>query len=133
MKNKEITIYELMGLIKDDEAPKKIKIDNEIYTYKKDYEHADYFVKDSNIELNYNYYVEYNKLNEKIVEILPEENDKWEDIEELNNNFTFEDTICELTDNDYKISCLSKKINKLIKNQQKIIEKLEGKQNEKFI
>lgn len=31
--NKEITIYELLGLIKNNKAPKKIKYDNIIYDY----------------------------------------------------------------------------------------------------
>lgn len=33
--NRIITVYELLGLIKDDNAPKKIKVLDEIYEYKK--------------------------------------------------------------------------------------------------
>lgn len=38
--NKTITIYELLGLVKDGKAPKKIKYDGDKYTYNdcKDYE-----------------------------------------------------------------------------------------------
>ena len=39
--NKEITIYELLGLIKDGKAPKLVKYDNYIWKYKKQFD--DYF------------------------------------------------------------------------------------------
>lgn len=164
MNDNIITFYDLMGLIKDGKAPKKIKINNEIYIYKKDYEYADYFIKDSNIELNYNYYVEYNKLNEKVVEILSEENDEQhiemqfpDTFEEFIKLYSFVDDKeiytngCELIPTfrlkqwiDHKkeennewvdieeiqvgdVYDITKVLNKLIKNQRKIIEKLEGK------
>ncbi len=39
--NKTITIYELLGLIKDGKAPKLVKYDNYIWEYKKQFD--DYF------------------------------------------------------------------------------------------
>ena len=36
--NKEITKYELLGLVKDGQAPKKIKLREEIYNYYQDEE-----------------------------------------------------------------------------------------------
>lgn len=41
--NKEITIYELLGLIKDDKAPKKIKY--EYLVYELTFERNDYYCK----------------------------------------------------------------------------------------
>ena len=67
---KTITMYELLGMVKDGKAPKKIKIDNDILT-----------LSETNIiqynfeqtgQLNWEYYIENNILNEKIVEILEE-------------------------------------------------------------
>ena len=77
--NKEITIYELLGLIKDGQAPKKIKYKGIIYEYifQNGYTHKDdvsseYFVSD--------FCADYEKdLNDK-VEIIEEDNK----IEKLN-------------------------------------------------
>ena len=70
--NKEITIYELLGLIKDDKAPKKIKYDNKKYIlgngnyyYRISYGIGKIFTNDYNIFLC---------LNDK-VEILEEDKD----------------------------------------------------------
>ncbi len=132
MKNKEITIYELIGLIKDGKAPKKIKVDNEIYNFHKGMETSYILGDNEDIELNFNYYIENDLLNKKDIEILPEENDEWEDIEEINiendghNDFIKNEhgTKCGLTKHS---KIIAEKVNELIKNQQKIIERLEGK------
>ena len=117
MKNKVITVYELMGLIKDGQAPKKIKYNNFILTLneaKDDYKDECYILflfekfEESNNTVDF--------LNDT-VEILPEENDEWEDIEEIENIDDF--AVGNLTELNSKV------INKLIKNQRKIIEKLD--------
>ena len=95
MKN-EITIYELIGLIKNNEAPKEIEYDGKKYSF-------------NNYLKTYDLFSDYN----------------WQFI--LDNKVTILNEEKEWEDNDYKVSCLSKKINKLIKNQKKIIEKLEEK------
>ena len=85
-----ITIYELMGLIKDDKAPKKVFYNGSEYKFCKDigdyrklgWEHCliikDVFEFDNNFHNSL-----YNMLND-IVEILSEENDEWKNIEEIN-------------------------------------------------
>ena len=78
MENKTITMYELIGLIKDDKAPKKIKIDNDIWYFVKRDDENYYIDKEEYCfdccQLGFDYYIEENKL-DTIVEILPEENE----------------------------------------------------------
>ena len=117
MKNKEITIYELMGLIKDGKAPKRIKYEDIILEYNElvqDYK-ANYFDDSTDYLLCY-LFKSAGALDTK-VEILPEENDEWEDIEELAMlyNGNSQD---EIMRNRFII-------NKLIKNQKYLKEKLE--------
>ena len=129
MQNKEITIYELMGLIKDGQAPKKIKLceSNNIYKFNKDY---------SSIEELYltnigNRWLDFLDITlDTKVEILPEENDEWEDIEEIE---TLEENIKYTKNSVTHIIGIDDKekdvyipiLNQLIKNQRKIIEKLD--------
>ncbi len=115
MKNKEITIYELMGLIKDDKAPKKIKLQDTTYEYDKNIN--GYFDKNG---YNLFYLVMNRHILNDTVEILPKENDEWEDIEEIDINLG----ILNMSGTEKYIS---NHINQLIKNQRKIIEKLEEK------
>ena len=80
MKNKTITLYELLGLIKDGKAPKKIEYKGDIYIfagedYSKNDDRETWLITEDDYFLS-------TFLNEE-VEILPEENDEWEDIEEL--------------------------------------------------
>lgn len=52
--NKEITIYELLGLIKDGQAPKKIKFYDRIFEYEyqlKDYYYESYSLFEDGIEI----------------------------------------------------------------------------------
>ncbi len=115
MKNKEITIYELMGLIKDDKAPKRIKYNNAIYTLN----FGRYY---SDIKMNYLFdlfnrnFMDIDIPNLK-VEILSEENDEWEDIEEIDNIgfMSIEDGL----------ELLRKWTNSLIKNQKYLKERLD--------
>ena len=135
MKNKEITIYELIGLIKDGKAPKQIKYNNKTFTFNEDR-------NDYENEYDKNWSFLYKRLGEAVnfvddflnntVEILPEENDEWEDIYTLGdseqhhfmnrqNDMTQEDR--RLLDSNFRL--LGETINQLIKNQRKIIEKLD--------
>lgn len=68
--NKEITIYELLGLIKDGQAPKKIKFYDRIFEYEyqlKDYYYESYSLFEDGIEIISD------SLNDK-VEIIEEDN-----------------------------------------------------------
>ena len=114
MKNKEITIYELMGLIKDDKEPEKIKYEDKIFKW-----------AGCNYVANNEYFSDYIKGESDIdipdikVQILPEENDEWEDIEEIDDTgfMSIEDGL----------NLLRKWTNSLIKNQKYLKEKLEKK------
>ena len=81
-----ITIYELMGLIKDDKAPKKIKIDDDVWYFVKRDDGNYYIDKEEYCfhccQLGFEYYIKNNKLNDT-VEILPEENDEQKNFVDL--------------------------------------------------
>ena len=108
--NKEITIYELLGLIKDGQAPKKIKYKGKIYEYifQNGYTHKDgfssqYFISD--------FCADYEKdLNDK-VEIIEED----KKIEKLNYDFNDH---C----NEFLYNALENKINELIDEINKLKE-----------
>ncbi len=123
MKNKKITMYELMGLIKDDKAPKKIKMYDEIYKLldiKKDYMSNN---KNTCLSTELQKLLKYNYLTTVLqtdIEILPEENDELEDIREIE----ILDFRKEPNDNLKDIAII---INQLIKNQKYLKEKLESK------
>ena len=138
---KRITMYELMGLIKDNKAPKKIKHENVTYEFNKNKQ--DYENDTSSFFLYYKL-GKTNNIKEFLsdtVEILPEENDEWEDIEEIDilQDILSTDKIGALIENigeiqiidDFAVGNLtelnSKVINKLIKNQKYLKEKLESK------
>lgn len=105
----KITIYELLGLIKDGKAPKIIKDGEYIYTLREQFN--DYWNEESYLLVNgfddYENTIDF--LNSKI-EILDEE-DEFEDIREI-------------TQECFDHWTQSKKINALIRNQKKIIEVL---------
>lgn len=69
---KTITMYELLGLIKEGKAPKKIKYNDYIYTVGRNTRKhfIDYYSEED--EWCFNYYVKYENLNDT-VEILEEE------------------------------------------------------------
>ena len=75
----KITMYELLGMIKDDKAPKKVKYINSIWEYDKktkDYFHDDLWLIYSMNSIG---------LTEREVEILEEEKEIPEKIKSLNN------------------------------------------------
>ena len=129
-----ITIYELMGLIKDDKAPKKIKYNGEIF----DWNGYNYNEENSRVFLS-EYIcdeVDIDIPNLKI--IILEENsddldDEWEDIEEINvtkeNCKRFIEYDSETGYHKYTIRLLdeyfSNKINQLISNQKYLKERLD--------
>ena len=69
--NKELTIYELLGLIKDDKAPKKIKYNGKIYVFAGD----DYSVNGDSEEWLLSEYDYLTTLLNEQVEILEEDKD----------------------------------------------------------
>lgn len=112
----KITIYELLGLIKEGKAPKKIKWGSNVLCF--DTKTSDYLFSEKD-EMYTNRFIYGWGCNEKTndwlnsyVRILDEE-DKFIDIEEI----------------EYKPRKVQNAINELIKNQKKIINKLkeEGK------
>ena len=120
---KTIKIIDLLNKIANgEEVPKKIKLDSYEFQYNKTYQqyHNKY---ETNLLEHISEY-NYSGLNDE-VEILYEE-DEFEDIEELNKAFTLEDVTDELTTSSWEKSIMSKKINQLIKNQKKIIERLKN-------
>lgn len=107
----KITIYELLGLIKDGKAPKKIIYNNRVWEYieiHRDYYNEMWSLLENQIDVITNYF-------DEVVEILDKE-DEFIDIEEITQE-CFDNWTC------------AKHINQLIKNQKKIINKLkeEGK------
>jgi len=66
----KITIYELLGLVKDGKTPKKIKTDTGIFKLEIEDDELHYRCNDGGI-LTFDYYIENNKLNNE-VEIIEE-------------------------------------------------------------
>ena len=122
----KITIYELLGLIKDGKAPKKIKYENREYYL---YDNKSYISTDKTRFFDRIYFGDLNTE----VEILDEE--EFIDIEEITLNgeklgygVLSEWLGSKQTDNEVKlcssIECLGVTLNLLIKNQKKIIERI---------
>ena len=133
MENKIITIYELMGLIKDGKAPYEIIYQGEKYfidSLENFYRAMDTTPLFKRIFDNYN---DYDALQEK-VEII-KENDEWKDIEEIDNSV--DDTLLNIEcfteihekAQDWNFSILKMKINQLIKNQKHLKERLDKNEN----
>ena len=121
MKNEEITIYELMELFVNHNPPQKIKYCNSIFTLKE--EQDDYENERTGTFLYDLFGSSISTLDflNKIVEILPEENNEWIDIEE----FTYK---VKPTDDPMEEHLrLLRTFNLLIKNQKYLKEKLESK------
>lgn len=106
----KITIYELIGLVKDGKAPEKIRYNNEIWKYDdelKTYDNDDY---DSDLleKLFYESCIS-NFINNEVEIIEEPKKIEYEQIEELTcNEYDFE----------------KKTINSLIKNQRKLIDEI---------
>ena len=126
-------IIDLLNKIaKGEEVPKKIKYRNDTYIVFEDACCKE--VKYRNVERDENGYIQYlfqewiidAILNDEI-EIIEEVEDKeYEDIDFLGTNFTYGDCTDELTTIDWQISVISNKINALIRNQKKILERLDN-------
>ena len=120
MKNNIITIYGLIGLIKDGKAPKNIKYNDEIFEYDKRY---NYISQDGNLlfgDYIYELYYTPSTLN-KIVEVSPEKHDEWEVIEECLKKDFLDLTLDERTIELYYY------VRDLIKNQKYLKDKLDDK------
>lgn len=131
----KISIYELLGLIKDGKAPKKIKVTGNIYEYDEELEF--YYTKREKT----NYRVLLGGLSEEInlianvfdenVEILPDEENEFIDIEEYKEKLSLDSTFISGTELPIRrlVNENRDMISDLIKNQKKIINKLkeEGK------
>ncbi len=136
MKNK-ITMYELIGLIKDGKAPKNIKYNDEIFEYDKRY---NYISQDGNLlfgDYIYELYYTPSTLN-KIVEVSPEKHDEWEVIEELNYTLPSTHEKGKLINKDGNYNTLRKiditileKVNQLINNQKVLKERLDKNDNKR--
>lgn len=123
--NKEITIYDLLGLIKDDKVPKKIKYNYVVYEYKEIPEGTGYVNEHDNHKIWLANKIDIDdkeKLNSKI-EIIEE------DIEELkieNDNstrFYIRDergTKCRMTKHS---KLIAEKLNEVIKEVNKLRKK----------
>ena len=119
----KITIYELLGLIKDGKAPKKIKYNDEIWEYYKDL--GNYIRAGKPNTLFTMYYI--HKILNNELEIIEEVEDKeYEDIEEfkeyklINTRDILElEMIINKINADYNY-----KINTLIRNQKYILERV---------
>lgn len=108
----KITIYELLGLVKDGKAPKKIKTNTGIFKLGIEDDQLRYRCNDGGI-LTFDYYIENNKLNNE-VEIV-EEPKKIKKIDEI---LRINDLIPPYGENEYKawknIIIQQNKINELI-------------------
>ena len=108
----KITIYELLGLVKDGKAPKKIKYRDKIWEYTSTimgtgYQYYSTFCEEWKTLQNEVYLEEY--LNDYVEIIEEPKKIEYEQIEELTcNEFDFE----------------KKTINSLIKNQRKLIDEI---------
>jgi hypothetical protein len=123
----KITIYELLGLIKDGKAPKKIKYKGNTYIAKGNGidGFVGYFDEDDILDYELIHYVAYKDLNAEIEIIKEVEEDEFEDIEELDLKNIYK---CD----DYQQIYINfkhtwNKINALIKNQKKIINEIKDK------
>lgn len=127
-----ISYYELLGMIKEGNIPKRIYVKIASYGmyYDANYE-GEYFnyyeLQDKDvIDENYHVYLSEcfleSSMFEKCIQVL--DGEEFEDIKELDNNFTLECISDELPNSEWEKSVISKKINQLIKNQKKIIERL---------
>ena len=120
---KVISIYELLGMVKDGKAPKKIKYENREYYL---YDNKSYLSTDKTRFFDRIYFCDLNIE----VEILDEEEFEYIDKLDIEDNAMnrseryirkSDNKLVTLSVSDY---VLANKINQLIKNQKKIIERL---------
>lgn len=123
---KTIRVIDLLNKIANgEEVPKKIKYNDDEYIHIGNY---CYFCEETNEILSQNTYAEFSRLNDE-VEILDEE--EFEDIYNFcwNENYLFSNRQTGMTKEDRRLLDSNFKdihdtINQLIKNQKKIIQKL---------
>ena len=115
----KITMYELLGLVKDGKAPKKIKFRNEIYEYKNNIE--DGFIDYVGIEkeTNVNFYLSRRIGNNYISDIFTDELEIIEESKKIEKCENYEDF---LGIDDY-IEHLKNKIDELIDEINNLKEK----------
>lgn len=114
--NKTITVYDLLGLIKDRQAPKKIKYNNEIYRLSD--ELNAYFGLNNNLALGYRRCLEQH-LNDT-VEIIEEDN-KIEKVDFNISNFVYGSYELNIMRNN--VVANTEAINKLIDKINKLQER----------
>ena len=104
----KITMYELLGLVKDGKAPKKIKINNKILNLENGKELEYRFEKGGT--LCWDYYIELKKLNDEI-EIIEEEKKTPEKL-----NYIHPDISCSYNESELllRIEANKDKINEII-------------------
>lgn len=115
----KITMYELLGLVKDDKAPKKIKFRNVIYEYKNNIENGfiDYvgIEKETNVSFYLSSYIGNNYINDIFtdeVEIIEEpKEDKIQKIYHCETSLTQNEVEIFITEN---LNQMVDKINELI-------------------
>lgn len=134
MKNK-ITFYELLGLIKDNKAPKKVKYENEIYYYT--------VLSDSSIDYTYvdeetclrgylSTIIGNNSISDILtfkLEIISDAEFKEIELLKIKDNALRDErgNYCSL---NRHTRIIAHRINDLIENQKKIIEKIEVEKHE---
>ena len=128
-----ISYYELLGMVKEGNAPERIEVSltsgtPEIYKAEYDAGEFNYYLLDKSLQDdNYRFYLSEcfleSSMFDKCIKIL-DDADEFEDIEEIGSDDTIDLDICE------SFELLEERVNQLIKNQKKIIEKLkkEGKE-----
>lgn len=109
----KITMYELLGLVKDGKAPKKIKTNTDIFKLEIEDDQLNYRCNDGGI-LTFDYYIKNNKLSDEI-EII-EEDKKIEKLEICTSGIMGFDGVENIT------STLKNKINELIDEVNKMKE-----------
>ena len=129
--NNFVTVYELLGLIKDGKAPKKIKYNNRTYEFKEIIEGTGYVYESGTVKFWLSNEIEFDIsrcLNEKI-EILEEDKPIIEKLDTTSENtlFTMECfTGIPEKAQDWNFNVLKDKLNEVIDYINKIIE-LDGK------
>lgn len=115
----KITIYELLGLVKDGKAPKKIKFRNEIYEYKNNIENGFIDYVGIEKETNVNFYLSSHIGNNYISDIFTDEVEIIEEPKKIEKCENYEDF---LGIDDY-IEHLKNKIDELIDEINNLKEK----------
>ena len=116
----KITMYELLGLVKDGKAPKKIKFRNEIYEYKSNIENNFIDYVGTEKETSAVFYLSSHIGNNYIDDIFTDEVEIIEEPKKM-KKIEFEE-IEELTCGTYDFE--KQTINSLIKNQRKLIDEV---------